>query len=135
MTHTFSVLHARFPSQGCRMLAHGQLADPLALICREPHVEAAVVYAVRPASLLVFVPKFHLKGTVHLTDRAGLVRLPVTAPGQDTDDAFSVSQRRQYRLESGVLQTLAVHHASTLYLAHARRSVHKVTSEACSDRS
>ena len=61
-----------------------------------------MVYAVRPSSLLVFVPKFHLKGSVHLTDRAGLVRLPVTAPGQDADDAFSISQRRQYKLESGL---------------------------------
>ena len=75
---------------------------PTILECSEPHVEAAVVYAVRPTSLLVFVPKFHLKGSVHLIDRAGLVRLPVTAPGQDTDDAFSISQRRQHRLDSGL---------------------------------
>lgn len=61
-----------------------------------------MVYAVRPTSLLVFVPKFHLKGSVHLTDRAGLVRLPVTAPDQDADDAFATSQRRQYKLESGL---------------------------------
>lgn len=61
-----------------------------------------MVYGVRPSSLLVFVPKFHLKGSVHLTDRAGLVRLPVTAPGQDADDAFATSQRRQYKLESGL---------------------------------
>lgn len=66
-------------------------------------MEAAVVYAVRPTRLLIFVPKFHLKGSVHLTDRAGLVRLPITAPGPDTDDAFSISQRRQHRLESGLL--------------------------------
>ena len=68
--------------------------------CSEPHVEKAVVYAVRPTSLLVFVPKFHLKGSIHLTDRAGLVRLPLTAPGQDLDDAFAVSQRRHFQLDS-----------------------------------
>jgi len=62
-----------------------------------------VVYGVRPTSLLVFVPKFHMKGSVHLTDRAGLVRLPLTAPGQNTDDAFAVSDRRQFRLETGIL--------------------------------
>lgn len=61
-----------------------------------------MVYGVRPTSLLVFVPKFHMKGSVHLTDRAGLVRLPLTAPGQNTDDAFAVSERRQYRLETGI---------------------------------
>lgn len=70
--------------------------------CSDPHVEAAVVYAIRPTSLLVFVPKFHLKGSVHMADRAGLVRLPVTAPGQDADDAFFTSQRRRYKLESGL---------------------------------
>lgn len=72
------------------------------LDCREAHVEAAVVYGVRSTSLLVFVPKFHMKGSVHLTDRAGLVRLPLTAPGQNTDDAFAVSERRQFRLETGI---------------------------------
>lgn len=61
------------------------------------------MYAVRPTSLLVFVPKFHMKGSVHLTDRAGLVRLPLTGPGQNTEDAFAVSQRRQFRLETGML--------------------------------
>ena len=72
------------------------------LDCSEPHIEAAVVYGVRPTSLLVFVPKFHMKGSVHLTDRAGLVRLPLTAPGQNTDDPFAVSERRQFRLETGI---------------------------------
>ena len=61
------------------------------------------MYAVRPTSLLVFVPKFHMKGSVHLTDRAGLVRPPIMAPGQNTDDAFAVSQRRHFRLETGTL--------------------------------
>ncbi|DBA71011.1 TPA: hypothetical protein ACH3X2_011442 [Trebouxia sp. C0005] len=73
----------------------------LLLLHSEPHIEAAVVYGVRPTSLLVFVPKFHMKGTVHLTDRAGLVRLPLTAPGQNTDDPFAASDRRQFRLETG----------------------------------
>lgn len=67
-----------------------------------------MVYAIRPTSLLVFVPNFHLKGSVHLTDRAGLVRPPVTAPGQDTDDPFSRSQQRQYRLESGSQRPVCV---------------------------
>ena len=81
------------------------------------------MYAVRPTSLLVFVPKFHLKGSVHLTDRAGLVRLPVTAPGQGADDAFSASQRRQYKLETGPCvfmshcQALLVH-ATVQYNLH-----------------
>jgi len=67
-----------------------------------------VVYGVRPTSLLVFVPKFHMKGSVHLTDRAGLVRLPLTAPGQNADDAFAVSERRRYRLETGIISVRAL---------------------------
>lgn len=71
---------------------------------REPHMETAVVYAVRPTSLLVFVPKFHLKGMVHVADRAGLVLLPLTGSGQEQlqDDAFEMSHRRGFRLHSGL---------------------------------
>lgn len=69
--------------------------------CREPHIEEAVVYAVRPTSLLVFVPKFHLKGTVHLADRAGLVILPFETPDQDQNDPFENSRRRGFHLETG----------------------------------
>ena len=63
---------------------------------------SAFVYAVRATSLLVFVPKFHMKSSVHLKDRAGLVRLPLTKPDQDPDDTFSLSQRRQYQLHTGM---------------------------------
>ena len=69
---------------------------------REPHIEEAVVYAVRPTSLLVFVPKFHLKGTVHLADRAGLVILPLDSPDQDLNDPFENSRRRGFHLKTGL---------------------------------
>lgn len=89
-----------------------------------------MVYAVRPSSLLIFVPSFHLKGSVHLTDRAGLVRLPLTAPGQDTDDAFAVSQRRQFRLDTGD-DTGTLHRQSQSGISG---TVHGCRLAACSQR-
>ena len=81
------------------------------------------MYGMRPTSLLVFVPKFHMKGSVHLTDRAGLVRLPLTAPDQNTDDAFAVSERRQFRLETGITCFMALclrWHPSGMYAQEGR---------------
>lgn len=107
-------VHEAFPSKAIPPHTHCMQSEELCLQgflghkqhaseCSEPHVETAVVYAITPTSLLVFVPSFHLKGSIHMTDRAGLVRLPVTAPGQDADDAFFTSQRRRFKLESGLL--------------------------------
>lgn len=99
----------------------------LLLLHSEAHIEKAVVYAVRPTSLLVFVPKFHLKGSIHLTDRAGLVRLPLTAPGQDLDDAFAISQRRHFQLDSNAGENTAsivnISSGQQVFKAHAMDSI------------
>ena len=54
--------------------------------------------------MLVYVPKFHLKGTVHLADRAGLVLLPLAQSSQDQpqNDPFEMSHRRGFHLEAGM---------------------------------
>ena len=80
------------------------------LPCREPHVESALVYGVRPGGLLVFVPRFHLRGAVRLADRNGLVIPPLTgAPGEAADAegeryAFALAARRELDLQTGTHQ-------------------------------
>ena len=79
-------------------------ANPALLVCREPHVESALVYGIRGGGLLVFVPAYHLRGAVHLTDRRGAVVTPLTGEDDgDSTDAFARLDRRSLRLEEGAL--------------------------------
>ena len=69
-------------------------------------MEQALVYGVRPGGLLVFVPRYHLRGSIHLADRAGLVRPPligadVGGPAAEERDAFAIAGRRDLKLETG----------------------------------
>ncbi|KAK9868213.1 hypothetical protein WJX84_011417 [Apatococcus fuscideae] len=76
----------------------------LLLLHREPHVEPALIYAILPQQLLVFVPQFHIRGAIRLVDRTGLV-LPLTLDAssqQPANDAFAVAARRKWRLEQDV---------------------------------
>ncbi|KAL4433810.1 hypothetical protein ABPG75_000251 [Micractinium tetrahymenae] len=67
----------------------------LLLLHSQPHVEAATVYGLRRSSLLIFIPKYHLKGVIHLTDRQGVCKPPLRAPGDEQlDDPFVLSYRR-----------------------------------------
>ena len=76
---------------------------------RKPHVEAGVVYAVRPDRLLVFVPEYRVRGGVLLTGRDGAPLPPATAADDAAEEAAgsggkrggaSVSARK-LRLETG----------------------------------
>ena len=86
--------------------------------CREPHVESALVYGIRPGGLLVFVPAYHLRGAVHLTDRRGTVVAPLTGDDDNySTDAFARAGRRSLRLEQGAQR----HHGRDLVCAHGCR--------------
>lgn len=68
-------------------------------------MESALVYGVRRGGLLVFVPAYHLRGAVHLTDRRGAVIAPLAGDGDDdSTDAFTRAARRPLRLEEGALR-------------------------------
>ncbi|KAI7844065.1 hypothetical protein COHA_002209 [Chlorella ohadii] len=67
----------------------------LLLLHAQPHVEAATVYGLRRQALLVFLPKYHLKGVIHLTDKQDVCRPPLAqAAEEDADDPFVLAQRR-----------------------------------------
>ncbi|GIM17195.1 hypothetical protein Vretimale_19713, partial [Volvox reticuliferus] len=74
----------------------------LLLLHAQPHVEKALVCGITPTRLELFVPRYHLRGTVALTDRKGLPRPPLR-PGQPDghdaeEDPFLASERRGLRL-------------------------------------
>ena len=71
---------------------------------REPHVEPALIYAILPQQLLVFVPQFHIRGSIRLVDRNGLIIPPATSldDGQPANDAFALAARRKLQLHQGV---------------------------------
>lgn len=63
--------------------------------------------AVHPDRLLVFVPEYHIRGTLRLTDRRGLPVPPAAtdeqekAEGKAGRDAFALAARRRLHLETG----------------------------------
>ncbi|KAK9833762.1 hypothetical protein WJX74_005180 [Apatococcus lobatus] len=73
----------------------------LLLLHREPHVEPALVYAILPQQLFVFVPQFHIRGAIRLTDKAGLVIPPANGVDdpQLAADAFGTAARRILQLQ------------------------------------
>ena len=72
------------------------------LHCRQPHVKLALVYAIRPTALLLFIPEYHIKGLLHLADCAGLVRRPRSSDADpDPRDPYVLSERRKLRLSAG----------------------------------
>lgn len=75
--------------------------DKVGLLCSAALVEAAIVCAVRPRALLLFVPRFHIRTTVHLLDRKGGVK-PILATGiQPLDNAEAAAAQQNLRLETG----------------------------------
>lgn len=60
------------------------------------------MYAVGVNSLTVFVPKYHLKGLVHLVDLRGLVIPPLDSAGQDLAAPAEVVRRRNLHLRTGL---------------------------------
>jgi hypothetical protein len=61
----------------------------------QPHVEAATIYALHPSALLLFLPRYHLRGVVHLADRAGVVRPPLRGPHDEQEgDPLAAAWRR-----------------------------------------
>ncbi len=77
--------------------------------CSKPHVEAAIVYEVQPSGVLLFVPKYHIKGAVRLADRAGHP-IPLLREGivEDLNDPFLVAERQKLMLHHGA--SSALHH-------------------------
>ena len=67
-------------------------------------MESALVYGIRPGGLLVFVPAYHLRSAVQLTDRRGAVIAPLASDDDDdSTDAFARAARRSLRLAEGAL--------------------------------
>ena len=82
--------------------AEGSTTFHTLLHCRQPHVKPALVYAIRPTALLLFIPEYHIKGLLHLADRAGLVRPPRSSDAEpDPRDLYVLSERRKLRLSAG----------------------------------
>ncbi|GLI59064.1 hypothetical protein VaNZ11_000895, partial [Volvox africanus] len=74
----------------------------LLLLHARPHVEKALVCSITPDRLELFVPRYHLRGAVALTDRKGRPRPPLR-PGQPDgpdaeEDPFLAAERRGLRL-------------------------------------
>ena len=82
--------------------AEGSTTFQNLLHCRQPHVKPALVYAIRPTALLLFIPEYHIKGLLHLADRAGLVCPPRSSDAEpDPRDPYVLSERRKLRLSVG----------------------------------
>ncbi|BDA44024.1 DIS3-like exonuclease 1 [Coccomyxa sp. Obi] len=74
----------------------------LFLLHSKPHVEAAILYEIQPTGALLFVPKYHMKGAVQLTDRAGRpIPLLRKGVGDDLNDPFAVAERQKLTLHHG----------------------------------
>ncbi len=78
----------------------------VAVPCSKPHVEAAIVYEFQPTGVLLFVPKYHMKSAVQLTDRAGRpIPLLREGLGDDLNDPFAVADQQKFTLHHGAVQT------------------------------
>eukprot|EP00884_Botryococcus_braunii_P009563 jgi/Botrbrau1/18608/Bobra.0367s0048.1 len=75
----------------------------LMLLHKQPHVEAALVYKVRSKGVLLYVPKYGIKGAVPLMDRNGVVipLLEDDVPAANPRDPFVIASRRHLSLISG----------------------------------
>lgn len=95
------------------------------------------MYGVQPDRLLVFVPEYHIRGSIRLCDTKGQPLPPATdaeAEAAGSGGAFTLAVRRKLRLETGaalpfhcMLYALPLHvstvtHAANrpLRLPHAR---------------
>ena len=58
----------------------------------QPQLESALLYAVKPAGLLLYLPKYGMRIAVHLTDRAGVVKPPLVSAEQVAGDGGSTHQ-------------------------------------------
>jgi hypothetical protein len=80
-----------------------------------------VVYGVQPDRLLVFVPEYHIRGSIRLCDAKGQP-LPPPADAEaeaagSGSDAFALAARRQLRLETGASLSFPMQ-----FIAHLRLS-------------
>ena len=88
-------------------MSHLCLRMVIAVPCSKPHVEAAILYEIQPTGVLLFVPKYHIKGAVQLTDRSGCpILLLREGTGDDLNDPFAVAERQKLKLHHGAIQTL-----------------------------
>lgn len=82
--------------------------------CSKPHVEAAIVYEIQASGVLLFVPKYHIKGAVQLADRAGRpIPLLKGGTGDDLNDPFLLAER----------QKLTIQHGTPSALYHAKKAL------------
>jgi len=90
---------------------------------KEPHVEEAVVAAVKGPVAHVFVEQYHIRGVVHLADRDRIALPPPLSKemeAQDVRSAASFLQRQQLKVEEGQQPSLL--HDDPTYLDHTSRS-------------
>ncbi|EFJ50680.1 hypothetical protein VOLCADRAFT_88450 [Volvox carteri f. nagariensis] len=88
----------------------------LLLLHSRPHVERALVCGITGNRLELFIPSYHLRAAVALTDRRGLPRPPLR-PGQPEgpaaeEDPFLAAERRGLRL-SGTSEEVSITDAGT----------------------
>ena len=66
-----------------------------------------MVYGVQSDRLLVFVPEYHIRGSIRLVDAKGQPLPPATDPEADaagsSGDAYALAARRKLRLETGAV--------------------------------
>lgn len=72
-------------------------------------MEAAILYEIQQTGVLLFVPKYHMKGAVQLTDRAGRpIPFLREGVGDDLNDPFAAAERQKLTLIHGAVQTLVI---------------------------
>lgn len=76
-------------------------SDVRSLICSSPQVESALVYAVKPAGLLLYLPKYGMRTAVHLLDKAGLPKPIFNHPEERSDDPAVLERRKLLDVEVG----------------------------------
>ena len=59
------------------------------------------MYAIKPAGLLLYMPKFGIRTAVHLLDKAGLPKPVLNNAVESPDDNTVLERRKQLDLEAG----------------------------------
>ncbi|KAL4852980.1 DIS3-like exonuclease 1 [Chlorella vulgaris] len=116
----------------------------LLLLHSQPHVESATVYGLRPRALLIFLPKYHLRGVIHLTDKAGLCKPPLRhKEDEQANDPLLTAYRRGLALvadgggaaDGEAPRQLAIVEAASGRQVAAYRSMQRVWVELSADGS
>ncbi|KAI3434597.1 hypothetical protein D9Q98_002666 [Chlorella vulgaris] len=115
----------------------------LLLLHSQPHIESATVYGLRPRALVIFLPKYHLRGVIHLTDKAGLCKPPLRdKEDEQANDPLLTAYRRGLALvadgggaDGEAPRQLAIVEAASGRHVAAYRSMQRVWVELSADGS